>query len=73
MGGKEVIALHKICHDKIHHTFANHELASVYNTVEMIVSHPEIIKFIKWIKNKEPSFYDKSKDTAHRRSKRRKR
>lgn len=68
--GQEIILIHNICHDKIHHTFSEAELAHHYNTIERLLTHPEIIKFVKWVKKQNPYFYDKNKDTKDRRRKR---
>lgn len=61
-GGKNTptILLHKICHDKIHAVFKEIELKKHYNTIEKLQQHEEMVKFIKWVQNKEPEFYDKS-------------
>lgn len=61
-GGKNsaAILLHKICHDKIHAVFSETELKRHYNTIESIQQNEEIANFIKWVRNKEPEFYDKS-------------
>ncbi len=61
-GGKNTptILLHKICHDKIHAVFTEMELKRYYHTMERIQQHEEIAKFIKWIQNKDPHFYDRS-------------
>lgn len=61
-GGKNTptILLHKICHDKIHAVFKEMELKRHYYTIERLQQHEEIAKFIKWVQNKEPQFYDKS-------------
>lgn len=61
-GGKNTptILLHKICHDKIHAVFTEMELKKTYNTIERLQQHEEIAKFIKWVRKKEPGFYDKS-------------
>lgn len=61
-GGKNTptILLHKICHDKIHAIFKEIELKRHYNTIEKLRQHEEMAKFIKWVRNKEPEFYDKS-------------
>lgn len=69
-GGRDLITIHKICHQKIHATFSERELYHYYHTPERIVEHEEIAKFIKWISKKDPSFYDKNDDTAARRRKR---
>jgi len=61
-GGKNspTILLHKICHDKIHAVFTETELKRQYNTIGSLQQNEEIEKFIKWVRNKEPQFYDKS-------------
>ncbi len=61
-GGKNTsaILLHKICHDKIHAVFTEMELKKHYNTIERLQQHEEMAKFIKWVRNKEPQFYDRS-------------
>ena len=42
---KDTIIVHRYCHDKLHSVFTNKELAKTYNTVEKIVSHPEMSSF----------------------------
>lgn len=64
------VLLHKVCHMKIHHTFSENELFNFYHTVERIMQHPEIQKFIKWVRKKDPEFIDTHKDTKARKRKR---
>ena len=66
-GGKhtDTILIHNICHRKIHSLFTEKELRDHYNTAEKLIQHEEMIKFIKWVRKKDPSFYEKSKN--HRR------
>jgi hypothetical protein len=70
-GGKNTptILLHKICHDKIHAVFTENELKKQYNTIERLQQQDEMAIFIKWVRKKEPQFYDKSVKTKRRRSK----
>jgi 5-methylcytosine-specific restriction endonuclease McrA len=70
-GGKNTltILLHKICHDKIHAVFTENELKRQYNTIESLQQQEEISTFIKWVRKKEPEFYDKSVKTRSRRVK----
>lgn len=68
--GKDVVDLHFICHDKIHHTFSEAELAQFYHTIDRLKSHITIAKFVKWVSKQEPFFYDKHRDTKERRKKR---
>ncbi len=59
-GGKESEYLHKICHRKIHSIFTEKELAKEYNDPEKVKSHPEIQKFLDFVRKKEPDYYDHS-------------
>ena len=70
-GGKNTptILLHKICHDKIHTVFKEVALKRYYHTIERLKENDEILKFIEWVKNKEPEFYDRSSKLKHRKSK----
>ncbi|WP_338845822.1 HNH endonuclease signature motif containing protein [Massilia sp. W12] len=60
-GGRETQFMHRICHRQIHALFSESELAQHYCTVEALLAHPEIQKFVNWIKRKPPGFYDRSK------------
>jgi len=60
-GGKETEYVHKVCHNKIHKVWPNEkDLEREYNDPEKIKEHPEMQKFIKWVKKKDSEFYDKS-------------
>ena len=69
--GKTTTTIHRICHRKIHATFTERELLNYYNTVERLLEHEEIQKFVKWVQKKEPGFYDSSYETNRRKAKRR--
>jgi hypothetical protein len=58
--GTETVMLHKICHDKIHAVFTEMELKKHYNTIEQLQQNEEIARFIKWLRKKEPQYYDKN-------------
>ena len=66
-----LVLIHKVCHSKIHHTFSEYDLTRYYHTIERLVEHPEMQKFIKWVRKKEPEFMDGHKDTKERKRKRR--
>ena len=70
-GGKEKITLHIICHDKLHHTFSEREMVNYYHTIERLLEHEEIKKFVKWVSKKDINYYSKNKDTKKRKIKRR--
>jgi hypothetical protein len=43
------------CHSKIHSCITETELANEFNSLEKLISHPEIQKWIIW-KQKHPNF-----------------
>jgi len=58
--GTETVMLHKVCHDKIHAVFTEMELKKQYNSIERLQQNEEIARFIKWVRKREPEYYDKS-------------
>lgn len=52
--GKVTIFLCNCCGDTIHKVFTLNELRDKYNTIESIVKHPNMIKWINWA-NKKPN------------------
>jgi hypothetical protein len=70
--GKEKIKLHRVCHDKIHASFTERELAAKYNTISTLRESEEIGKFVKWISKKSPEYLDKSIESNRRNGKRKK-
>jgi hypothetical protein len=72
-GGKRgpTVIIHKVCHAKIHSIFTESELARIYNTIEKLLEHPEIEKFVKWVSKKHPEFYESSRESNGKRRKRR--
>ncbi|WP_438990267.1 HNH endonuclease [Lentibacter sp.] len=67
-GGKggETVLLHQICHNEIHASLSETELARSYNTPEALRAHPRLEKFIRWVAKRPPDF--KSKTPGKRRS-----
>lgn len=64
-GGKETKTLHRICHRQIHALFSEAELAQQYRTTEALLAHPEVRKFVNWVKHKPPEFCESVK-MSHR-------
>ncbi|MBU3551597.1 HNH endonuclease [Polynucleobacter sp. MWH-Berg-3C6] len=63
-GGKTTEYLHRICHKQIHALFTESELAQQLNTAEILKSHPEMNKFITWVKSKPDNFYERTRKSA---------
>lgn len=59
-GGSETEYLHRICHRQIHALFTETELARHYNNVEALLSHPEMARFVEWVKAKPDDFYERT-------------
>lgn len=62
-GGRhtETITIHNICHQKIHSVISESELKREYNTVDKLLTHSELQKFIKWVAKKDPDYYQSNK------------
>ena len=58
-GGKggPVVLLHQICHNEIHATLTEAELARTYATPEALRAHPRLAKFIAWVARRPPVFH----------------
>lgn len=63
-GGKTTEYLHRICHKQIHALFTETELAQQYHHAQILREHPEMMKFIQWVKNKPDAFYEKTRKSA---------
>lgn len=61
-GGKggETVLLHQICHNEIHATLTEAELARSYFTIEALQAHPRLQKFIAWVGRRPPGFHSKT-------------
>ncbi len=57
-GGKRgpTVLLHQICHNEIHATLGETELARAYATPEALRSHPRLARFIAWVVRRPPGF-----------------
>jgi hypothetical protein len=67
-GGKTTEYLHRICHKQIHALFTETELAQQFNTAEMLRNHPEMQKFITWVKSKPNNFSERVRKSARLKS-----
>jgi hypothetical protein len=59
-GGTETALIHPICHRKIHKVFTRTELAKL-GTIEALKTHPDVVKFIKWLARKPPDLYRRTR------------
>jgi ribosomal protein L31 len=40
------------CHPAVHNFISEKELGKKYNTKEKLLEHPEVLKFVNWVKTK---------------------
>lgn len=61
-GGRHgpTVRLHQICHNEIHATLTEAELARDYDTPEKLRSHPRLAKFAAWVAKRPPTFHSKT-------------
>jgi len=52
-GGKSVDIVCIDCGDQIHMLFTNNELRDSYNTIEKLQAHPNVQKWIRWIRKQK--------------------
>ncbi len=67
-GGKggPVVLLHQICHNEIHATLSETELARNYSTVEALRAHPRLRTFIRWVQKRPPDFHSRTSKRGRR-------
>lgn len=53
-GGRRSAYLHRTCHRKLHSLFTDKELSEEFATPEAVREHPEIRKFIAWVRRQPP-------------------
>ena len=59
-GGRHTEYLHRICHRQIHALFTETELARQYHNVETLLAHPEMARFVTWIRTKPENFHERT-------------
>ena len=66
-GGRQTVDVHPICHRKIHAALSEKELHDAYDTVGRLRRHPEIAKFVRWVRRRHPDFHKSTRGPRHRR------
>jgi len=54
--GKETIFVCNCCGDTIHKVFTLNELRDKYNTLDKMINHPLIVKWVNWVSKKPDDF-----------------
>jgi hypothetical protein len=56
-GGCETVPVHPICHGTIHRTLGNKELERGFASAAALRVHPDLARFIDWIRNKDADLH----------------
>ena len=61
-GGKggATVLLHQICHNEIHASLSEAEIARDFATVDALTRHPRLFKFIAWVAKRPPEFLSRA-------------
>jgi len=61
-GGKggPTVLLHQICHNEIHATLTEAELARSHASIEALRAHPRLARFLDWVAKRPPGFRSKT-------------
>jgi hypothetical protein len=63
-GGRHTEFLHRVCHRQIHALLTETELARQYATVDALLAHPEIRRFVSWVQRKPDNFFVATRKSA---------
>lgn len=68
-GGKHgpTVLLHQICHNEIHATLTETEIARDYATIDALRNHPRLAAFIRWVAKRPDDFHARSSGPRRRR------
>jgi hypothetical protein len=61
------VLLHQICHNEIHATLTEAEIARAYADPASLRAHPRLARFVAWIADKPPAFHARSLKSLRRR------
>lgn len=60
-GDVQTAWLHRICHRQIHAWFTESELERLHHHVEALRSHPEMARFLEWVRRKPDDFHERTR------------
>ena len=61
--GREAVALHRICHAAVHAALCEKQLERQYNTIALLRDHPQLRRFVAWVRRKPPEFWVRTRKT----------
>lgn len=68
-GGRHTEYLHRICHRQIHALLTETELARQFNSVDALLTHPDVALFVAWVRTKPNDFMERTRKSQRIRPK----
>ena len=68
-GGRHTEYLHRICHRQIHALLTETELARQFNSVDALLTHPDVALCVAWVKTKPDDFMERTRKSQRIRPK----
>ncbi|UCG34344.1 MAG: HNH endonuclease [Phycisphaerales bacterium] len=65
-GGNEIEHICKTCHRQVHALFGNKELAGTLHSLPELRAHPEMRKYIAWVRKQNPDRYYRGRPARNR-------
>lgn len=69
-GGRQTEWLHRICHRQLHALLTEAELARDYHAPELLRAHPEMERFLRWVRTKPNDFFERTRKSERLRKRR---
>ncbi|MEM5369732.1 HNH endonuclease [Paraburkholderia azotifigens] len=66
-GGRETVALHRICHRQLHALFSERELATAYASVDRLLDNEQVKAFVNWVRTKPVGFHERTRSSRRKR------
>lgn len=66
-GGTATALLHRICHRQVHALFSERELARDYASADALRAHPDMARFLDWVRTKPADFMERTRRSGRRR------
>ena len=67
-GGRQgpTVLMHAICHNEVHATLTEAELARDFSSIEALRAHPRLARFIEWVRGRDPAFHSRTSKPTRR-------
>jgi len=59
----QLVMICRECHNQIHVLISEKEMAAYYNTLESLLAHPGVARFVEWLRKRQPSSHIKVRST----------